>query len=82
VPFPSQLDGVANTLRGYGSNIGAHDLCPRKIEGMHRAMDRIVLDRGEHIESRLLESEREAASSGKEVDSDRPICAERYAAPL
>ncbi len=82
VPFPSPLDRFANALRGYGSNVGAQDLGPREIESMHRAVDGVVLDRGEYIEPCLLESEREAASAGEEVDSYRPTHGGRYLAPV
>jgi len=55
--------------------IGANDGTVREIEFMHGAMNRIDLNRSRHIETCLLETERQSARTRKQVDSDRtPHC--------
>lgn len=44
---------------------------------MGRRVDRVILDRGSDVESRLLEAERQAPGTGEEVDADRAISASR-----
>jgi len=43
-----------------------------KIEFVDRAVNRIVLHRGGHVEPGLLESKTHPAGAGKEVDAERP----------
>jgi DNA mismatch endonuclease (patch repair protein) len=65
-------NSLAKSLGRDLEKIRTQHLGPRKIEGVRRRMDRVVLDTGHDIEACLLEAEGESAGTRKEIYGDRP----------
>jgi hypothetical protein len=53
-------------------SISAKELGPREVELVNSAMHRVILDRSQHVEPRLLKTQRKPACARKEVYRDGP----------
>ena len=65
------VDCVPEPGAGHLRGVGADDLGEREVELVHGRVDRVVLDRRDHVEPGLFNTKGEPAGPGEEVDGDR-----------
>ena len=77
------VDCVPELGAGHLRGVGADDLGEREVELVHGRVDRVVLDRRDHVEPGLFNTKGEPAGPGEEVDGDgrRPGTTDRSPAP-
>jgi len=82
MPHRATLGRLLQMLRLKTRSIGAKNLGAREVELVNGAVHRVILDRGQYVESGLLKTQRQTACARKEIYRDGPATVRAVPRPI